>query len=110
MEFTDTERLVVKEMSAKFEHDVADLERWIVARKTSNRVLEPLLGRDEMDEFEQRGTFSQDTFDRLDMLFEDETCRTDGCTGYADDGEGWNGYCGNCADTLYGDDDAAEED
>lgn len=29
---------------------------------------------------------------------EPETCRTDGCDGDPSDGEGWDGYCGNCAD------------
>ncbi|MGZ6347976.1 MAG: hypothetical protein ACXWP0_01140 [Ktedonobacterales bacterium] len=31
---------------------------------------------------------------------EDEQCRTLGCDGNPNDGEGWDGYCGNCADRL----------
>jgi len=27
-------------------------------------------------------------------------CRTDGCDGDPDDGEGWDGFCGNCADAI----------
>lgn len=27
-------------------------------------------------------------------------CRTDGCDGDPDSGEGWDGYCGSCADQL----------
>lgn len=33
---------------------------------------------------------------------EDNGCRTEGCSGDPDDGDGWNGYCGNCADKLDG--------
>src|SRR5262245_57027269 len=29
---------------------------------------------------------------------ETATCRTEGCDGDPDDGEGWDGYCGDCAD------------
>jgi hypothetical protein len=28
-------------------------------------------------------------------------CRTPGCDGDPDDGEGWDGYCGTCADRFY---------
>lgn len=100
MEFTPEERLVIKEMSAEFEHDVEDLTRWITARKTSNRVLEPLLDAADMEFYGDEGTLPEDTFDRLDMLFDEELCDTDGCTEYAADGEGYDGYCGNCADSL----------
>lgn len=27
-----------------------------------------------------------------------DTCRSEGCTRSADNGEGWDGYCGGCAD------------
>lgn len=40
---------------------------------------------------------------KLIMLFdedEDGGCRTIGCDGDPDDGEGYNGFCGNCADRL----------
>jgi hypothetical protein len=30
----------------------------------------------------------------------DDHCSTEGCTGRMDDGEGYDGYCGNCADRL----------
>ncbi|WNV90287.1 hypothetical protein [Umezawaea sp. Da 62-37] len=32
-------------------------------------------------------------------------CRTEDCDGDPDDGEGWDGYCGNCADRLDGGED-----
>ncbi|GAB3162157.1 hypothetical protein GCM10027258_80620 [Amycolatopsis stemonae] len=32
---------------------------------------------------------------------EDEVCATEGCDGRLDDGEGWDGRCGNCADRIY---------
>lgn len=40
---------------------------------------------------------------------QENTCRTPNCDGPMNDGEGWNGYCGNCADKRYGEDDAAED-
>jgi hypothetical protein len=32
---------------------------------------------------------------------ESATCATEDCDDTLDDGEGWNGYCGNCADRIY---------
>lgn len=31
---------------------------------------------------------------------EDWVCRTEGCGELTDDGEGYDGFCGNCADRL----------
>ena len=33
-------------------------------------------------------------------FFQEVVCRATGCNEPADNGEGWNGYCGNCADKL----------
>lgn len=41
---------------------------------------------------------------------EDAACRTPDCDESTDDGEGWNGYCGNCADRIEGDRDSIEGD
>ena len=39
-----------------------------------------------------------------EMHFEEEVCRTPGCNTDAGDGEGYNGYCGSCADKREKDD------
>lgn len=39
---------------------------------------------------------SIDPHDGLD----DDTCDTPGCHNSIDDGEGWDGYCGECADIM----------
>lgn len=31
---------------------------------------------------------------------DDTACASDDCDDPNDDGEGWNGYCGNCADRI----------
>jgi hypothetical protein len=36
---------------------------------------------------------------------DDVRCRTEGCMGDMSDGEGWDGFCGNCADQRDGEDD-----
>jgi hypothetical protein len=36
----------------------------------------------------------------------DVRCGTDGCMGDISDGEGWDGFCGNCADQRDGEDDS----
>ncbi|PJE00768.1 MAG: hypothetical protein CK429_36160 [Mycobacterium sp.] len=44
---------------------------------------------------------AEDTSDDLDT---DDICSDpyeEGCTASLDDGEGWNGACGNCADRQY---------
>ncbi|MGJ6127331.1 hypothetical protein QN239_32650 [Mycolicibacterium sp. Y3] len=44
---------------------------------------------------------AEDTVDDLDT---DDICSDpyeEGCTASLDDGEGWNGSCGNCADRQY---------
>lgn len=41
---------------------------------------------------------------------EGTTCRTEDCDGDPDDGEGWNGYCGNCADRLEAEGEAREQE
>ena len=30
-----------------------------------------------------------------------DKCRTPKCDGDPNDGEGWDGFCGNCADRIY---------
>lgn len=30
----------------------------------------------------------------------DDLCANQECDGLTDDGEGWNGYCGTCADRI----------
>lgn len=36
---------------------------------------------------------------------DDARCRNEECDGDTNDGEGWNGFCGNCADRLHNKDD-----
>ncbi len=36
-----------------------------------------------------------------DDIDEADRCRTPGCDGDPNDGEGWDGFCGNCADRNY---------
>jgi hypothetical protein len=43
--------------------------------------------------------------DGWDEDWDDETCDTEGCDNRIDDGEGWNGRCGDCADRLENNDD-----
>lgn len=40
------------------------------------------------------------TDDDLDL--DDEACRNPACDGSLDDGNGWNGFCGDCADRYFG--------
>jgi hypothetical protein len=35
------------------------------------------------------------------VVDEPVSCRTPGCDGDPDDGDGWDGFCGTCADRLY---------
>lgn len=42
--------------------------------------------------------YSDDVTSGLD---DEEPCATEGCDGSMDDGEGEDGYCGNCADRIY---------
>ena len=44
-----------------------------------------------------------DAFERENMS--KESCRTEGCDEDPDDGDGWDGFCGNCADRREGEDD-----
>lgn len=30
----------------------------------------------------------------------EDQCRTEDCDGDPNDGEGWDGFCGNCADRM----------
>lgn len=34
-------------------------------------------------------------------LYDESRCRTKGCEEDPNDGEGWDGFCGNCADRRY---------
>lgn len=38
--------------------------------------------------------------DELEAEPAEEYCSTEGCTNTLDDGEGWDGYCGSCADRI----------
>jgi hypothetical protein len=40
----------------------------------------------------------QQCLDSAEINFDDESCNTPGCTYDANDGEGFDGFCGNCAD------------
>lgn len=40
---------------------------------------------------------------------DDETCRGEDCDNSTDDGEGWDGLCGNCADRAEAADDDDDE-
>lgn len=33
---------------------------------------------------------------------DEDTCRNVACDGTLDDGNGWNGFCGDCADRFFG--------
>lgn len=96
--FTPVELAVIAAIHDEWQHPREDLERWIVARNNSGRVLEPLLDSTDMQQFQSDGTIALATIDDLEMLFMDEHCAEPGCTNYADDGEGYDGYCGSHAD------------
>lgn len=46
----------------------------------------------------QRGFDIDNLLDGAKMNFDEERCLTPLCDGNTDDGEGFDGYCGNCAD------------
>lgn len=56
------------------------------------------LDRDEREEKYQEGKHWLETGELSDDDEADPPCRN--CGGPTDDGEGWDGYCGNCADAF----------
>lgn len=46
------------------------------------------------------GDFLEIDLDDDDDLDDEDRCRTEGCDEDPNDGEGFDGYCGNCADRL----------
>ncbi|MFS0885183.1 hypothetical protein [Aeromicrobium sp. 179-A 4D2 NHS] len=55
---------------------------------SSDRVVFQYTSAAMMDD---RGNFAEQA---------DDVCRTSGCFELTDDGQGWDGYCGNCADIV----------
>lgn len=92
-------------MESELGLEKAELERWLTARASSGRPLEPLLGREDVRQLNEEGTLPKATLSSLQDRCFDELCAEPGCTGYADDGEGWEGYCGNHADEYFAESD-----
>lgn len=51
----------------------------------------------------------QEADDECEGAEEPAACRTEGCEEDPDDGEGWDGFCGNCADRRYAQETAAAD-
>lgn len=52
----------------------------------------------------------EDGFGNVALLDDYEQCAHDGCSGSLDDGEGYDGYCGGCADLISVHDDGEHDD